>query len=129
VKWETAKNLVPGPEFYQDSNKGSVGMIFYGTTTYSATEAMVRMEERNIFIDSMRLKGFPFNKEVERFIEDHETIYVIEQNRDGQMRMLLINELDINPAKLISICNYDGMPITADFIHKNIYAQLVTTIV
>ncbi|NNF36967.1 MAG: 2-oxoacid:acceptor oxidoreductase subunit alpha [Saprospiraceae bacterium] len=129
VKWDTAKDLVPAPEFYQDSNKGSVGMIFYGTTTYSATEAMVRMEERNIFIDSMRLKGFPFNKEVERFVEDHETIYVIEQNRDAQMRMLLINELDIIPAKLIPICNYDGMPITADFIYKNIYAQLVTTIV
>ena len=128
-KWDTAKNLVPAPEFYQETNSGNIGMIFYGTTAYSAAEAMHRMKERDIHIDSMRLKAFPFNDDVNQFIRDHDTVYVIEQNRDGQMRTLLINELEINPSKLISIVNYDGMPITADFIYKKIYEQLVATII
>jgi 2-oxoglutarate ferredoxin oxidoreductase subunit alpha len=123
-KWETTKALVPGPEFYQPKNHSELGILFYGTTTYSALEAMERMQNNNVNVDSIRIKAFPFNEEVKEFIDSHKTIYVIEQNRDGQMRSLIINELNINPSKLISILNYDGMPITADFIYESILNQI-----
>ena len=74
---------------------------------------MDNMRETNILFDAMRLMAFPFNKSVEDFIHSHEKIFIIEQNRDAQMRSLLINELNIDPNKLIPVLNYDGMPITA----------------
>ena len=66
----------------------------------------------------------PFPDEAVQFIEDHETIYVIEQNRDGQMRKLLINECDISPKKLISVVNFDGLPITATHICQEIEQKI-----
>ena len=112
-KWNTIKDTVPAPYFYQKKNLSSNGIIFFGTSTYSAEEAMDNMRETNILFDAMRLRAFPFNKSVEDFIHSHEKIFIIEQNRDAQMRSLLINELNIDPNKLIPVLNYDGMPITA----------------
>lgn len=123
-KWDTAKNKVPGPYLYQTENKSPYGVIFFGTSTYSAEEAMDMMGQGNLSFDAMRLKAFPFNKTVEDFIDAHEKIFVIEQNRDGQMRSLLINELEANPKKMIPVLNYDGMPITADAIMLQISKNL-----
>ena len=123
-KWYTAKNTVPAPYLYQTENKSPYGVIFFGTSTYSAEEALDIMGQGNLSFDAMRLKAFPFNKTVEDFIDAHEKIFVIEQNRDGQMRSLLINELDANPKKLIPVLNYDGMPITADAIMLQISKNL-----
>ena len=123
-KWNTAKNIVPAPFFYQEKNTSTNGLIFFGTSTNSAEEAMDLMLEKNELVDAMRLKAFPFPKSVDDFIHSHEKIFVIEQNRDGQMRTLLINELGINPQKLISILNYDGMPITAHAIVAGINNNL-----
>ncbi len=123
-KWETIKTLVPKPEMYQKSYESRIGMIFFGTTTYAALEAMDRIEENNIIVDSMRIKSFPFGAEVEDFIQNHDFIYLIEQNRDAQMKSLIVNETGTDPNKFISILNYDGMPITADFIYKGIAAHL-----
>lgn len=125
-KWDTAKDLVPKPYFYQQKNMSPMGVIFFGTSTYSSEEAIDLLREQDVVLDAMQLKAFPFNKEVEQFIEDHEVVFVIEQNRDAQMRSLLINELEINPKKLIRVLNYDGMPITADKIVKEISKNLVT---
>jgi 2-oxoglutarate ferredoxin oxidoreductase subunit alpha len=123
-KWDTAKDTVPAPYMYQQENKSPYGVIFFGTSTYSAEEAMEVMGQGNVSFDALRLKAFPFNKSVEDFIEAHERVFVIEQNRDGQMRSLLINELGTNPEKLIAILNYDGMPITADAITTQINKNL-----
>ena len=120
VKWNTAKNEVPKPEFYQKENRGKQGLIFYGTTTYPAAEAMDMLNAAGLKIDSMRLKAFPFGTEVEAFIDSHEEVFVIEQNKEGQMRSMIINELETNPKKLISILNYNGYPITADHIIEKI---------
>jgi len=79
---------------------------------------------KNIDIDSLRLKSFPFNKTVEKFVDEHEFVFVVEQNRDAQMRTLLINELGVNPDKMIKILNYDGTPITADLISEKIEKAL-----
>ena len=119
IKWDTAKNLVPAPQLYQEANRSDIGILFFGTSTYSAEEAMESMHDQGIAVDAIRLKAFPFNKEVEEFIASHQTVFVIEQNRDAQMRGLLILELEVNPAKLIPVLNYDGMPITAlDIVQK-----------
>lgn len=123
-KWDTAKDTVPAPYLYQQKNKSPYGLIFFGTSTYSAEEAMDIMAGQNIAFDALRLKAFPFNKTVEDFVNTHERVFVIEQNRDGQMRSLLINELNADPQKLIAVLNYDGMPITADTIMAKISKNL-----
>ncbi|MDF1695527.1 MAG: 2-oxoacid:acceptor oxidoreductase subunit alpha [Saprospiraceae bacterium] len=126
-KWETAKTLIPAPEFYQDSYQSDIGLLFFGTTTYAAVEAMDLMKDAGVVIDSMRVKAFPFHEEVEDFIAKHDKVIVVEQNRDAQFRKLIINELETNPKKLISVLNYDGMPITADTIQKQIAKELAMT--
>lgn len=128
VKWNTIKQLVPGPVFYQQESRQKSGIIFFGTSTYSAREAMDQLEINGIQMDAMRLKAFPFNEEVLNFIESHDVVFVVEQNRDGQMRTLLINELEINPSRLIPVLNFDGMPITAKTIAAGVIHQLSTTV-
>lgn len=122
-KWTTAKNYVPAPQLYNATSKNSNGLIFYGTSQYAAEEAIELLEQQGITLDALRIKAFPFTNAVEDFINAHERIFVIDQNRDAQMRSLLMIELDADPAKLISVLNYDGMPITADNIMKQVAKQ------
>ena len=124
AKWETAKTLVAKPKLYQSENSSETGLLFFGTTVYAAVEAMDILAAEGIKIDAMRIKSFPFTKEVETFIEAHKQIIVVEQNRDAQFRSLLINELEINPNRLLSVLNYDGTPITAETIKVKIKEQL-----
>jgi 2-oxoglutarate ferredoxin oxidoreductase subunit alpha len=119
-KWNTAKSYVPAPEIYQAKNASKVGVIFYGTSMQSSLEALDILAEGGMTLDALRLRAFPFNSDVENFINSHDKVVVIEQNRDAQMRTLLINELETNPAKLLPVLNYDGMPITAEFIATEI---------
>ena len=119
-KWETAKTMVHKPHLYQETNSSKYGLIFYGTTTQSAEEAMDIFKQQGIELDALRLRAFPFDASVEEFIEQHDKVFVIEQNRDAQCRTLLVNELEVHPKKLIPVLNYDGMPITADFICSEI---------
>ena len=118
VKWETAKSYVPKPHLYQDENDNDYAILFYGTSIYAAEEALDLLKEQGIEMDALRVRSFPFNKDVLKFIKAHKKVFVIEQNRDAQLRTLLINELEINPSKLIPVLNYDGMPITADKITR-----------
>ncbi len=115
-KWETAKTVVPGPHIKIADKQSSYGVIFFGTSTHAAYEAMDTMTSREINMNSLRLRGFPFQDEVKAFVDQHEFVFVIEQNRDGQMRTLLMNECSIPPDKLLPINNIDGMPITAGHI-------------
>ncbi len=119
-KWESIKSYVPKPELYQKENNSKFGMVFFGTSHYSALEAKDYLKAENIELDAMRIRSFPFTAEVRDFIEEHELVFVIEQNRDAQMRSLLLNELNEDPKKLIRILNYDGMPITAENIKRQI---------
>jgi 2-oxoglutarate ferredoxin oxidoreductase subunit alpha len=121
-KLETAKTLVPGPSFYQENNESEIGVIFFGTSRYAAEEALDIMRADGMKIDAMRLKAFPFSQDVADFIDAHKQVFVVEQNRDAQMRTLLINELEVNPKKLIRVLNFDGTPITADLIIEPINA-------
>ena len=123
-KWETAKELVPPPVRYSDQHRSAEGVIFFGTSTYSALEAIDLLEQEGIVLDALRIRALPFNQEVLDFIEQHERVFVIEQNRDAQFRSLLVNELEVSPKQLIKVLNYDGFPITADAIMTQIKSHL-----
>jgi 2-oxoglutarate ferredoxin oxidoreductase subunit alpha len=123
-KWETAKTLVPKPVVNLKSHKPDTGILFFGTSSHSAEEAVDLLMEKGMHFDTLRLRSFPFTSEVENFIESHERIFVIEQNRDAQLKSLLMIELQADPSKLISVLNYDGMPITADAIVNQILSKL-----
>jgi 2-oxoglutarate/2-oxoacid ferredoxin oxidoreductase subunit alpha len=119
-KFDTARQYVPKPEVRRAAEPTRYGAVFYGSTSPAMLEALDRLKEKGVHLDTMRIRAFPFSDEVEEFIASHDHIFVVEQNRDAQMRMLLVNECSINPAKLIPVVHYDGTPITARFITKEI---------
>jgi 2-oxoglutarate ferredoxin oxidoreductase subunit alpha len=119
-KFNTAKKLVPQPIIRKASQKTPYGVIYYGSTSPSMNEALGALEQTGLHLDRLRLRAFPFAESVERFIEDHERVFVVEQNRDAQLRAMLVNELDMDPARLVPVLHYDGTPITARFIVKAI---------
>ena len=123
-KWETAKSYVPGPTFHQPKSKHTLGVVYFGTSMYSTLEAVDTLAKQDIHFDVMQIKSFPFSDDVKKFFDEHEQVFVVEQNRDAQFRSLLINELDLFPNRLLSVLNFDGMPITATRILKQIKKQL-----
>jgi 2-oxoglutarate ferredoxin oxidoreductase subunit alpha len=123
-KWETAKDIVPAPEVYQTENASSIGVIFFGTSTDSSLEALDYLRAEGLETDALRIKAFPFNNTVQSFIDAHETVFVVEQNRDAQLRQLIVNEFGTNPAKLLPVLEYGGMAITAATIKSQIESAL-----
>ena len=119
-KFETAKEIVPQPVFQAAPQKTKLGVIYYGSTSPAMYEAMESLEADRVHVDTLRIRAFPFGRAVVDFIAAHERVFVVEQNRDAQLRTLLVAELDIDPAKLIAVLHYDGTPITARFIVKEI---------
>ncbi len=115
-KFETAKTFVQAPEFGQDDQGSSLGLIHFGTTAAAVPEALELLAEKQICLDSMRIRAFPFSSQIEDFIHSHDKVFVVEQNRDAQMRSLLVNECGIDPARLVPVLNFDGFPITAKCI-------------
>ena len=123
-KWETAKELVPQPEIRSAVGGAPSAVIYFGTSTFAAEEALELLTEEEIYLDAMRVRAFPFSKSFRSFVDAHERVFVIEQNRDAQLRSLMMIELGIDAAKLVSVLNYDGMPITADNIYRQIRSKL-----
>jgi 2-oxoglutarate ferredoxin oxidoreductase subunit alpha len=123
-KWNTAKQYVPKPIITQGEKLNNYGVICFGTSEASTLEAMDYLAEENTRLDYMRIRAFPFNDDVEAFIEDHEMVFVVEQNRDGQMRSLLMTEFEFGHDKIKSVLCFDGDPISARNIRKQILKQL-----
>ncbi|MEO5963771.1 MAG: 2-oxoacid:acceptor oxidoreductase subunit alpha, partial [Thermomonas sp.] len=123
-KFETAKALVPQPVVKQSELAAAPAAIYYGSTSPAMAEAVEHLREDGIALDSLRVRAFPFPDSIHDFIKAHDSVFVVEQNRDGQLRSLLINEFGIDPARLIAVLHYDGTPITARFIARSIAAQL-----
>lgn len=119
-KWETAKTLMPQSHEKIREEGSPLGALFFGTSTHAACEALDLLAEEGLAINFLRLRAFPFGQEVADFINRHEQVFVIEQNRDGQMRTLLISEGNFQPEKLLSVVNFDGLPITAATIIEQI---------
>jgi 2-oxoglutarate/2-oxoacid ferredoxin oxidoreductase subunit alpha len=123
-KFETAKKLVPAPIRRDARQPTRFGAIYFGSTTPAMKEALEALEERGIHLDTLRVRGFPFADEVLRFVAEHDRVFLVEQNRDAQLRTLLINEGSIDPARVIAVLHYDGTPITARFITAAIAEKL-----
>jgi 2-oxoglutarate ferredoxin oxidoreductase subunit alpha len=127
-KFDTARSLVPAPVVKKAPRKTRLGVIYFGSTSPAMDEAIDLLITGGIPLDAMRLRAFPFPDEVQDFINEHEEVFIVEQNRDGQMRALLMNELNIDPHKLIPVLHYDGTPITARFIAhaitKHVHAEI-----
>jgi 2-oxoglutarate ferredoxin oxidoreductase subunit alpha len=124
-KLDTAKDLVPQPIRHWSDPPSRTGIIYFGSTSPAMLEAFDALRSGGIAVDGLRVRAFPFCNEVDRFIYAHERVFVVEQNRDGQLRTLLINECQIDPARLIPVLHYDGTPITARFIATSIAKHLV----
>jgi 2-oxoglutarate ferredoxin oxidoreductase subunit alpha len=120
-KFKTAADLVPQPIFRKAGEPTRLGVIYYGSTTPAMREALDVLDRNGDHVDAMRLCAFPFPASVAQFIAEHDKVFVVEQNRDAQMRSMIINELEVNPAKLIRVLHYDGTPITARFIIRSIH--------
>jgi len=119
-KHDTARSLVPPAVICGSDKPASLGAIYYGSTSPAMTEADQLLRGSGLHVDLMRVRAFPFGDEVISFIEAHEQVFVVEQNRDGQLRSMLVNELEIDPKKLTKILHYDGTPISARFIADEI---------
>ena len=102
----------------------NIGLIYFGSTSVAVDEANDILEDQDYAVDLLRIRSFPFGRGISTFIDDHDHVIVMEQNRDAQMRSLLINELDKNGSKIHSILNFDGSPVTADFIVKSFLSLL-----
>jgi len=124
TKFETAKTLVPAPIARAASRPTRYGVIYYGSTSPAMNEAFEELQARGLFVDTLRIRAFPFSAAVDKFIAAHETVFVIEQNRDAQLRTLITTEQEVNPARLEPILHYDGTPITARFITAAIAAHI-----
>jgi 2-oxoglutarate ferredoxin oxidoreductase subunit alpha len=124
-KFETAKALVPKPVKRSASRPTSRGAIYFGSTSAAIDEAVSTLEAKGIYLGLMRLRAFPFSEEVAGFVLAHDQVFVIEQNRDAQMRALLTNECALDPARLIPVLHYSGVPITARFIVEEIARHCV----
>jgi 2-oxoglutarate ferredoxin oxidoreductase subunit alpha len=123
-KFETAKDLVPQPIVVRAPRPTRLGAVFFGSTSPAMAEAVAQLAARGIFLDTLRLRAFPFGNAVQEFFQDHDRVFVVEQNRDAQMRSMLISELDCDPAFLVPILHYDGTPITARFITGSIAGEI-----
>jgi 2-oxoglutarate ferredoxin oxidoreductase subunit alpha len=123
-KFETAKSLMPRPVLRQAKRRTPHGVIYFGSTTPAMHESFEALEAQGVHLDGLRVRGFPFSDEVLAFIEAHETVFVVEQNRDAQLRTLLMVEGGVDPAKMIPILGYDGSPITARFITDEISRRM-----
>ena len=120
----TAASLVPKPEIVVRDAKCKTGVIYFGATRPGVLEGLDELAADGFKLNSMRLKAFPFNADVKAFCATHDKIFVIEQNRDGQMRSLLMVEAGVPGEKLVATLNYDGTPMTADFVRTAILAHL-----
>ena len=115
-KFETAKRVVPQPQLRKAAQPTRFGVMYYGSTSPAMDEALERLALADLHVDALRIRAFPFSVAVDAFVAEHDTVFVVEQNRDGQLRMMLVNEQQIDPARLEPVLHYDGTPITARFI-------------
>ncbi len=123
-KFETAATLVPQPLVRLAKKPSKYGVIYFGSTSPAMEEALDILDEGGNGLDALRLRAFPFSKSVKEFIDSHDKVFVVEQNRDAQMHTLLMNELEIMKSNLVKVLHYDGTPITARFIVKAIEKNL-----
>ena len=122
LKWETARSIVPEPEI-QRSKFNKAALLCVGSSDGACKEALDRLKAQDISLNYCRARAFPFSDSVKEFIEQHDVVYVVEQNRDAQLRTLLMLDCDADPARLVSILHYDGMPMHAGFVVEKVLEE------
>tara|TARA_R110002124_G_scaffold68058_6_gene184520 strand:- start:2153 stop:4021 length:1869 start_codon:yes stop_codon:yes gene_type:complete len=123
-KWDTINEYVPAPITVDCGVETDTAVLYFGTSEEAAREALDYLSAEGVHLNAMRVRAFPFNKEVQEFIERHKQVFVIEQNRDAQLRTLLMAEFEFGPDKLKSVLCFDGTPISARNIRKQIKTHL-----
>jgi 2-oxoglutarate ferredoxin oxidoreductase subunit alpha len=123
VKWETARDMLPKPEIrYSSFNKA--GLLTVGSGHVACVEAIDRLSDRKISLNYCRVNAFPFSDEVREFIEQHDVVYVVEQNRDAQLKSLLMLDIDAEPSRLVSLLHYNGLPMNAGFVVDRVLEEV-----
>jgi len=123
VKWETARGMVPEAEIhYSKMNKAA--LLTIGSGDGACKEALDRLAKKNVGLNYCRIKAFPFTDAVRDFIEKHDVVYVVEQNRDAQLRTLLINDIEADQNKLVALLHYNGMPINSGFVVARVLDEI-----
>src|ERR1700674_4947336 len=123
-KFETAKSVVPRPVRRDAEKPTRYGVIYYGSTSPAMDEAIEILSRGGHQLDTLRVRAFPFHNDVPDFVTDHDFVFVVEQNRDAQLRTLMVSECDLDPVRLVPVLHYDGTPITARFISRAIAEHL-----
>jgi 2-oxoglutarate/2-oxoacid ferredoxin oxidoreductase subunit alpha len=123
-KFETARALLPRPVLKAAAESTRVGVLHYGSTAPAMDEAQALLASDALHVDTLRIRAFPLAPEIGEFVGDHDEVFVVEQNRDAQMRVLLTTDLGISPARLTPVLHFSGMPITARFIVREIASRL-----
>jgi 2-oxoglutarate ferredoxin oxidoreductase subunit alpha len=123
-KFDTARKIAPQPLRYSAPKPTRYGVIYFGSTSPSMDEALDHLEEGGHHVNALRVRAFPFAQAVEDFIHEHDKVFVVEQNRDGQLRSMIMNEFTLDARKLVPVLHYDGTPITARFIAADIAKKL-----
>jgi 2-oxoglutarate ferredoxin oxidoreductase subunit alpha len=123
-KFETAKQILPRPVRRNAAQPTRVGAIYFGSTAPAMDETLALLAAQGVHVNTLRVRAFPFHDDVADFIASHDHVFIVEQNRDAQVRAMIVNELGVDPARLLAVLHYDGTPITARFIAREIAAKL-----
>ncbi len=123
-KFHTAKTMLPKPVVRMHGTRTEVAIVSLGSCDGAVQEAIDVLERMGVVLDYMRVRAFPFGEEVEKFLADHRIIFVVEQNRDAQLRSLLTLETAVEKSKLRSLLHYSGLPISSEFIVKGVLAEV-----
>jgi 2-oxoglutarate ferredoxin oxidoreductase subunit alpha len=122
-KFKRARTLVP-PPLIEGTGDHEIGLVAIGSSHGATHEAMDILRKRGIAVDYMRIRAFPFTKEVDAFLASHQKVFVIEQNRDAQLRSLLTLETPVEKSKLYSVLHYSGLPMTSKEVVDAVLAEL-----
>ena len=123
-KFVTAAKIAPQPLRYSSPKPTRYGVIYFGSTTPAMVEAIDQLEADGHHVNALRVRSFPFAQAVEDFIHEHDRVFIVEQNRDAQLRTMLMSEFVLDGRKLVPVLHYDGTPITARFISAGIAKEL-----
>jgi len=123
AKWERARTLVPPADIrYSKFNKSAIRTV--GSGNAACNEALDRLAANNVGLNYCRVRAFPFTDEVREFIDRHEVVFVVEQNRDAQLRSLLMLDIGADADKLVSLLHYNGIPINAGFVVNRVLEEI-----
>lgn len=124
VKWETIRNSVPEAVLRRSDKPTRLGLIAFGSSDGAVNEAMDQLAAEGLYLDYLRVRAFPFGDEVAEFLAQHDTVLVVEQNRDAQLRSLLMTELEAPAQKLVAVLHYNGMPLPSRAVVEAVQTHL-----